>query len=418
MLTRRLSRTRAHKASGRPGEPVSRQGPAGQTAGRFFLTVLGVWVAGNLYLGYGLIEVPRPSPHARLEGWAVLMAFAVLVPAVMFLHRRPRKPEAWVLGLMWPAYLWMSFVALAFPALLLRDILWAGTRLAEAAAGPFLGDDASRLLLLRRSGFLVLALAGLGLVVGFAQAKLPPRFRRTTVPLDGLPEGLDGLVIAHVSDLHLGGTRSGRELARLVGRLNAEKLDLVALTGDVADGRAGHMRATVAPLADLNPPLGVLFVSGNHEYYWDHRGWMEALPGLGLRVLDNTHAVIKRGGAVLLVAGVPDPNAGTGMGGRPPDLPSALRGAPEADLKILLSHQPVDVSEAGDAGFSLMLSGHTHGGQFWPWRHVVAAVQPLMEGLHRRGRLWVHVSRGTGYWGPPNRLFVPPEVTLLTLRKT
>jgi hypothetical protein len=394
--------------------------PAGRPAGRdsaarFFLAVLGIWLAGSLYLGLGLIRASRPGPGPEGAAWAVLGAFTFLVPAVMFLHRRPRKPEAWILGLMWPAYLWMSFVALAFPALLLRDLLWGAARAAEAFTGPILGGAENRLRLLRLSAGGVLALAGAGLVVGFIQARLPPRFRRLSVPVDGLPPALEGLVIAHISDLHLGGTRSRGELARLVARVNAERPEMVALTGDIADGRAGHMAGTVSPLADLHPPLGVNFASGNHEYYWDHAGWMELLPRLGLTVLDNAHTVLERNGESILVAGVPDPNAGPGMGGEPPDLKAALRGAPRAGLRILLSHQPVDVAEARDAGFDLMLCGHTHGGQFWPWRHVVAAAQPLMEGLHRRGRMWVHVSRGTGYWGPPNRLLVPPEVALLTL---
>jgi len=403
---------------------VSPRASDDRSAARFLLAVLGVWVAGNLYLAYGLVEASHPSMPARLGGWAILVSFAVLVPVVMFLHRRPRKPEAWVLGLMWPAYLWMSFVALAFPALLLRDLAWAAVWAVESVAAftgaptaSILGDESARLRLARASGLLVLAFAAAGLLVGFVQAKLPPRFRRIAVPVEGLAPGLVGLVIAHVSDLHLGGTRSRGELARLVQRLNDGKPGLVAITGDVADGRPSHLASAVAPLAGLRAPLGVHFVSGNHEYYWDYRGWMEVLPSLGLRVLDNAHAILEHGGATILVAGVPDPNAGGAMGGEAADLKAALRDAPEADLRILLSHQPVDVAEAEAAGFALMLSGHTHGGQFWPWRHVVAASQPLMEGLHRRGRMWIHVSRGTGYWGPPNRLFVPPEVTLLTLRK-
>ncbi len=162
----------------------------------------------------------------------------------------------------------------------------------------------------------------------------------------------------------------------------------------------------VAPLADLHARYGKFFVSGNHEYYWDGPGWLRELERLGFSVLTNAHRVLRRGAGRLLLAGVTD---------RGSDPVAALAGAPESDVKVLLAHQPSRAFAARAAGFDLQLSGHTHGGQYFPFSLLVRLFQPFVSGLHRLEEMWLYVSRGTGYWGPPLRLGAPSEITLIEL---
>jgi predicted MPP superfamily phosphohydrolase len=135
-------------------------------------------------------------------------------------------------------------------------------------------------------------------------------------------------------------------------------------------------------------------------------------------VLDNAHDVLRHGGATLVVAGMPDPAArgrrGTGHG---PDLAAALAGAPEGAPRLLLHHPPRGYEAAERAGIQLQLSGHTHSGQYFPWSLVVRSLYRYPAGLHRHGGMWIYTSVGTGFWGPPNRFLVPPELTLLVLRR-
>jgi len=133
-------------------------------------------------------------------------------------------------------------------------------------------------------------------------------------------------------------------------------------------------------------------------------------------VLLNQHQVIEHGGCKLVLAGVTDFSAERFDAAQASDPAAALRGAPaDAALRILMAHQPRSAPAAAAAGFDLQLSGHTHGGQFWPWQYFVTLQQPYVHGLHRLGRLAVYVSRGTGYWGPPMRIGAKSEITLIRL---
>jgi uncharacterized protein len=135
---------------------------------------------------------------------------------------------------------------------------------------------------------------------------------------------------------------------------------------------------------------------------------------LGLKVLTNEHVVLEHDGAPLVMAGVADYGAHHFEPRHRSDPQGALAGAPvEAGLRVLLAHQPRSAAAAADAGFDVQLSGHTHGGQFWPFNLLVRLQQPFTAGLQRLGAMWVYTSRGTGYWGPPLRLGAPSEITRL-----
>jgi predicted MPP superfamily phosphohydrolase len=271
----------------------------------------------------------------------------------------------------------------------------------------FIATDLLRLPATATVALWVVSAAVFFTLVGMILARRP-RVVRVTVPIVDLPKDLAGFRILQLSDLHVGPTIRRRFVDAVVDRANALLPDLVAVTGDVADGLVPDLREHVAPLARLRAPHGAYFVTGNHEYYWDVRGWTRELERLGLQVLSNEHRIVERGAGRLLVAGVTDLSSAS-------DPAAAVAGAPPSDVRVLLAHQPRSAFAAQAAGYDLQLSGHTHGGQYFPFNILVRLFQPFVAGMHRLESMWLYVSRGTGYWGPPLRLGAPAEITLLEL---
>jgi predicted MPP superfamily phosphohydrolase len=236
------------------------------------------------------------------------------------------------------------------------------------------------------------------------------RIKDVPVRIANLPQALAGLRVVQISDVHIGALLQKEWVSGVVERVRALRPDLVAITGDLVDGTVDELREHVAPLSRLaEARLGVYFSTGNHEYYSGVDDWLRYLPTLGIRPLANERIEVAPG---LDVAGIHDP---TGRGRYAPDLPAALEGRDANRPVILLAHQPRQFREAARHGVALTLSGHTHGGQIWPFSWLVALVQPYIAGLHRLGEAQLYVSRGTGFWGPPMRVFAPAEITLLRL---
>lgn len=360
----------------------------------------------HLYLAARLLP-PLPVGPAVALG-LLLAASALLIPAA-FVGRRARdrrSADRWT----WAGMTALGAFSMLLVLTLLRDALLlaaAGAAAAGAALPPLAGPSAAAVPLL--------ALAAVAW--GGWQARRTARVREVVVPLPGLPAALDGFTIVQLSDLHVGPTVKAPYVQRVVAAANRLDADLIAVTGDLVDGRVADLRDDVAPLAALRARHGRFFVTGNHEYYSGAPAWCDALRGLGFEVLDNRHVVLEHGGARLVLAGVEDYAAAQVQPGARSDPAAAIAGAPaDAALRVLLAHQPRSAAAAAAAGFDLQLSGHTHGGQFWPWNLFVPLQQPVVAGLHRIGeRLRLYVSRGTGYWGPPLRLCAPSEITRLRL---
>jgi hypothetical protein len=294
------------------------------------------------------------------------------------------------------------------------------------AAYLFDGQWPSTIALLTLRADTAAAVPLLGLIVtgwGFWNARRTAAVVRVDVPISNLPAALQGFTVAQISDIHMGPTIKRRYLERIVARVNSLGPDMVAITGDLVDGSVHELRDQVAPLTNLTSTHGTFFVTGNHEYYSGAHDWIDALRGLGVQVLMNEHVLIHHNcdsqdseQAMMVVAGVTDFSAHHFDESHRSDPHGALADAPpHALFRLLLAHQPRSAAAAALAGFDLQLSGHTHGGQFWPWNHFVKLQQPFTAGLHKLQSLWVYTSRGTGYWGPPKRFGAPSEITHLRL---
>jgi hypothetical protein len=228
---------------------------------------------------------------------------------------------------------------------------------------------------------------------------------------------MNGFTLVQLTDIHVGPTIGRAFIETIVARTNALNPDLIAITGDLVDGTVEELRDSVAPLAQLRARHGVYFVTGNHEYFSGAAPWIAELTRLGIRCLRNERVSIGAGADSFELAGVDDRSgARSGEPGHGEDLDKALAALdPEREV-VLLAHQPKSVFGAARFGVGLQISGHTHGGQIWPWNYLVRLQQPYIVGFAREGRTQLYVSPGTGYWGPPMRLGTHGEITKITLR--
>jgi predicted MPP superfamily phosphohydrolase len=367
-----------------------------------------LWLLLSLpgYVGWRLLSALSIGPLGVCLGVALLLACCVVMPLTVRSHKI-RNPFLENL-LAWVGVLSMGLFSSLLVFTLLRDLFLLGAHwwLPAQHAAPLAAQSARWVLALT----LFVTLAGLAI------ARRRPRIVDVDIPVNGLPEALHGFSIAQISDVHVGPTIRRGFVERIVALVNGLKADLIAVTGDLVDGSVQQLSAHTAPLAGLTALHGAYFVTGNHEYYSGEHAWTAEIRRLGLRVLKNEHVVLQHKGASLVLAGVTDLSAGHFDAAQHSDPAAALHGSPaDAGAKVLLAHQPNSAPAAARAGFDVQLSGHTHGGQFWPWNLFVRFFQPFTGGLYRLKDLWVYVSRGTGYWGPPNRFGVPSEITHIHL---
>ncbi|WP_405865733.1 metallophosphoesterase [Streptomyces sp. NBC_01515] len=346
-----------------------------------------------------------PLPVA-LAGTALFVLGLVAMPLAMGRgHGRRQQDWAAIVGDTLLGGSWVLFTWSVLLGILLR--------LALTLAGVGDGQDWARIVT-----WAILGTAAVLLVWGYAEARRVPRVRHLDVQLPRLGAGLDGTRVALITDTHYGPLDRARWSERVCETVNTLEADLVCHTGDIADGTAERRRAQAVPLGTVRATRARVYVTGNHEYYSEAQGWVDLMGELGWEPLRNRHLLLERGGDTLVVAGVDDVTAeSSGLAGHGAHLDGALNGA-DPDLPVLLlAHQPKFVDRAAAAGIDLQLSGHTHGGQIWPFHHLVRIDQPALAGLSHHGtRTLLYTSRGTGFWGPPFRVFAPSEITLLVLR--
>ena len=367
---------------------------------RSFVILLSLLVLLQVYVGMRLL----PDLMLDIAAVLALVLLTVLVPiGLMSASLRRRR---WSGMVAWAGLLSMGFFSSLLVATLLRDLVLLGL-MAAGALTPALGHGSALAVPLVAAGVTL---------VGFVNARRVARVVKVDVPIAKLPPELHGYSIAQISDIHVGPTIQRAFLNAIVNKVNALNADAIAITGDLVDGSVQRLSLHTQPLARLAAPDGVYFVTGNHQYYSGAEEWIAEVRRLGVTVLLNQHVVRRRGAAALMIAGVADYTAH--LFNPPPrsDPRAAAAGAPQdVDVRVLLAHQPRSAPEAAAAGFHLQLSGHTHGGQFFPWNLFVPLQQPFVAGLKRVRDMWVYTSRGTGYWGPPKRFGAPSEITLVRL---
>jgi uncharacterized protein len=373
-----------------------------------FVAVAGtIFVLIHVYIWWRLVRGTMSSRRRRWAGGVAVAVLALLVPVSFFGERAAH----W---LAWPGYLWLAlmFYLLLILAVVELPRLFAGILLTKADRGTGVPDEQRRLLLARGAAiFAGLTAAGLT-GYGVATATGPPQVKRVRIPLGRLDRRMDGYRIALVSDIHIGPMRGRAHTERIVAMANRLDADLIAIVGDLVDGNVAEFGAAAAPLRDLRARRGSYFVTGNHEYYSGYQQWVDEVARLGVRPLRNER--VELGGIDL--AGVNDLTGEEYEDA--PDLGRALNGRDTARPVILLAHQPIQVHEAARHGVDLQLSGHTHGGQMFPFHLLVRLQQPVVSGLATVDGTRLYVTNGAGFWGPPVRVGAPPAIALVELRAT
>ena len=370
----------------------------------------GLTVTTVLGLLFGVPWLTLVAAGPQWPTWAVVLGTVVFAgalvafPLLMFAGHGGRHLD-WaariadtILGVVWVLFVWS----------VIGNVLRIGL-----AVGGVADPDRSRIV-----AAVVAAVSSVLLLWGYAEAMRVSRVRRVDVTIPRLGAGLDGLRVVLLTDTHYGPIDRAAWSAGVVDVVNSLDADIVCHTGDIADGTSAQRREQSAPLGDVRAKLARVYVTGNHEYYSEALGWIERMDALGWEVLHNRHVVVERGGDRLVVAGVDDRTAaGSGLPGHHADHTAALAGT-DPDLPVLLlAHQPKQIDGSVAHGVDLQISGHTHGGQIWPFHYLVRLDQPVVQGLSRHSaRTQLYTSRGTGFWGPPFRVFAPSEITLLTLR--
>ena len=379
-----------------------------------FIAVFSVIIgAGHYYLWHRLVRAPELSPSWQRAGTWGLIAGAVMIPVGLFLIPELPRRAGTILGMI--VYGWVGVAMLLVFLLFASEVVRVAVHLASSAASSGPADEGRRTFLSRGIaavvGVLALGIAG----VGAASALGEVAVRSVRVSLRRLSSGMSGFRVVQLTDVHIGPTLGREWLASIVDRVNALEPDLIVITGDLVDGSVEALRDHVAPLANLRSKHGTYFVTGNHEYYSGVDAWMAELKRLGVRVLRNERVTIGEGDDAFDLAGVDDWASKGFGGGHGPNLARALEGRDPKREVILLAHQPKQIREAAALGVGLQISGHTHGGQIFPWTLFVRLDQPYIAGLSQHEGTQIYVSRGTGYWGPPMRVAAPAEITVLEL---
>jgi predicted MPP superfamily phosphohydrolase len=355
--------------------------------------ILAHWFIFTTWIAFWPGEIVDPPAGLRVA--MLLLAFSFAAATLLAI----RFSNAVVRAVYWLASLWLGFVNLFFWTSFLVWTAWFALRL----MAPALHSGAVRPIL---AGVLYGMASLLGLY-GLINAQIL-RIRHVTVELPNLPASWKGRRAVLLSDLHLGPINGRSFCRRIVARAAKFQPDVVFLPGDLFDGTKGDLDRLIAPLKQLAPPLGIYFSTGNHEEFTDPAHYVEAIARAGIRVLGDEMVSIEG----VQVAGVYYHSSSS-----PLRMKAALdrMNLDRTRPAILLNHAPTRLPAVEQAGFSLQLSGHTHGGQFLPFTWITRSVYGrFTSGFERHGSLQVYTSTGAGSWGPPMRLGTQPEMVILT----
>jgi predicted MPP superfamily phosphohydrolase len=385
-----------------------------------------------LYLRERLPDPTRPR-QARLVRWALAAVFAVFNFPWVMVALRMFSGSLWGIGRIPYIAPWIAWQLLGwvFCGLVCVYVLAKGVRSAWYVVRGKASPQSHALrtthhVPLSRRQFLAratyaYAAAGLGLsTYGIWSADRLPVVTRRTLFCPDLPPGLDGIRIAHLSDVHAGIHMEREKMEAIVAQTNALRPDLICQTGDMIDIAASFIPDYVRAFRDLRAPLGVVTVLGNHDRYTGEDAVIRGVRDAGQAFVQNGAHVVERNGTPLALVGIDDPRNWRADDPQDADLDVALRRSPSGPFKILLAHRPGAFDGAAPRGIPLTLAGHIHGGQIYlpviGWS-AGRLITKYVMGHFRQGTSQLYVSRGIGVVGVPIRIFVPPEIALLELRR-
>lgn len=372
----------------------------------FFSVLYSLVILASLYIGSRFFKhFPRLREYPKTF-WGGVFLLIILQISGHLLYRRVGVE-------LHPSFFWLSFFALGTAVCFLFYIAIGDI---STGAVRLLRRKEKKTDLDRRTFLGMVGLGSANVVLGSIEAATGPKVYEVTVPVTDLPESFDGYKIVQISDLHVGPSIRGDYVRRVRDIANELDADMVALTGDLLDGHPESIRHELEPVSEIRSKDGTFFVTGNHEYYWGYPKWEGIFRQWGFIILENSSHFIAKGDDRIAILGLPDDRA-LNIVGTPVDLAGAMRDVSPEDKKILLAHRPHVFDEENRYNIDLQLSGHTHGGQFFPWSLLIGAIWQYHKGLYNHNGTWIYVNRATGYWGPPMRAGVAAEITRLVLKK-
>ena len=383
----------------------------------FFIIAIGVLWLMHGYVAWRIIPTLGFSSSQTILGYTTVFILSLL-PILPIILRMSGNESKLIDKFSFVGYTSLGFFTLSFFIFVAKDLVFQLIALLGHIINednPF--DNSKRDFIKKSITLGIIGISGTATGLGFYNSRKGPSVIKHDIFLESLPESFNNFTIAQISDLHIGPTIKRPYVENVLDKISIHNPDLIAVTGDLVDGSVKYLKSELQPLKDMIAPYGTFFVTGNHEYYSGVDQWLDETDRLGMKNLINSNELISKAGDQIAIAGITDFRAHQIKPAHRSDPGLALRSVPDNITKIVLAHQPNSIHSVHEIGADLQLSGHTHGGQFWPFTYLTKIVNPYIAGFYDHYGTQIYVNRGTGYWGPPLRIGVPAEITLIRLKK-
>ena len=383
----------------------------------FFIIAIGMLWIMHGYVAWRFIPALGFSSSQTILAYTAVFILSLL-PILPIALRMSGNESKLIDKFSFVGYTSLGFFTLSFFIFVAKDLVLQLIALLGHIIdedNPF--DNSKRDFIKKSISISMITLAGSATVYGFYSARKGPFIIKHDIYIKNLPEAYENFSIAQISDLHVGPTIKRPYVEDVLEKISHLNPDLIAVTGDLVDGSVKYLKSELQPLKDMIAPYGTFVVTGNHEYYSGVDQWLDETDRLGMKNLINTNEIISKSGDEIAIAGITDLNAHQINLSHRSDPELALASLPKDIIKIVLAHQPNSIHAVHKVGADLQLSGHTHGGQFWPFTYPVKLASTYIAGYYDHFGTQIYVNRGTGYWGPPLRIGVPAEITLIRLKK-